>query len=300
MSALDLIGIGECMVEFRPEALAGRTDLMRMAWGGDVMNSLVHAARLGLRVGFQSRIGNDAFGDWLREGWMTEGIDLTHAPLVDGENGIYFITNDAAGERRFSYRRAGSAASRMEPGDLDAAWLGTARFVLLSGITQAISTSAAALNKAAAQATPRAVYDPNHRPNLWAERGGIAAARQAFAEVARLAAWLLPSYPDDAVLLAHPAGSPQEALAGFAAAGSGQVAMKIGPEGVLIRTEGQTRHIPGAQTGPIVDTTGAGDSWNAAFLAALCGGADPAAAARSANHHAVKTLAYPGAVPPRG
>ncbi|MEM9198053.1 MAG: PfkB family carbohydrate kinase, partial [Pseudomonadota bacterium] len=63
---LDLIGIGECMVEFRAEPVAGRTDLMRMAWGGDVMNSLVHASRLGLKVGFCSRVGADAFGPWLR------------------------------------------------------------------------------------------------------------------------------------------------------------------------------------------------------------------------------------------
>ncbi|MEM9198054.1 MAG: sugar kinase [Pseudomonadota bacterium] len=273
------------------------------------MNSLVHASRLGLKVGFCSRVGADAFGPWLRDGWAAEGIDLSHAPLVPGENGIYFITNDASGERSFSYRRARSAASQMDRTDLDEAWLRAGRFVLLSGITQAISPSAAALTEAAAQALGPAegaaesgggaVFDPNHRPALWESRGGQAAARAAFAAVAPHAAWLMPSYPDDTVLLGAPVASAQDALAGFVSAGRGQVAMKMGGEGVLLAGPQGVTHVRGQEVTSIVDTTGAGDAWNAAFLAGLLRGKAPVEAAAAANAHAAGVLAYPGAVPAR-
>ncbi|KHQ50129.1 MULTISPECIES: sugar kinase [Mameliella] len=294
---LDLIGIGECMVEFRAEPIAGRDDMMRMAWGGDVMNTLVHAGRLGLRTAFQTRVGNDRFGPWLRAAWHRAGVDLSHAPLVPGENGLYFITNDPYGERSFTYRRAGSAAAGMGPEDLDPDLIASSRVVLLSGITQAISESADRLTAAAARIARAVVYDPNYRPQLWSRRGGLESARQAFHRVAPHAAWTLPSYPADVPLISNQDLTSGRALKYFADAGSGGVAMKMGADGVLIQKDGVTHHIPVDPVAELVDSTGAGDAWNAAFLSGLHIGEDPELAARRANAYAAIVLTYPGAIP---
>lgn len=298
----DLIGIGECMVEFRNELVAGRTDLMRRAWGGDVLNTLVHASRIGLRTSFQTRVGDDPFGSWMRDGWVRAGVDVARAPIVPGENGLYFITNDTDGERSFAYRRAGSAASELAPGDMERAWLDSGRHVLLSGITQAISASAEQLVAAAARhvrARAAGLYDPNFRPQLWAHRGGDAAAQRAFRAVAPGVGWLLPSYPADAVLATGTDDAPaDEALEAFArVSAGGNVAMKMGADGVLLCVRGSVSHVPAAPVDKIVDSTGAGDAWNAAFVAALCRGASAAAAARGANDYAAGVLGYAGAVP---
>ncbi|MDW8481591.1 MAG: PfkB family carbohydrate kinase [Meiothermus sp.] len=121
------------------------------------------------------------------------------APLVQGENGVYFISLKENGERDFTCRRANSAASKLAPEDLDPQDLASTRMVLLSGITQAISPSAEAATLRAAQlahssASPVA-YDPNYRPALWNGRGGLKAAQRAFEQLRPYVDVLLPSYP---------------------------------------------------------------------------------------------------------
>lgn len=292
--SLDLVAIGEGMVEFHAEGI----DLFRRGFAGDVVNTLIHAARQGLSTALVSRIGDDAFGLLLRAAWEGEGIDLSHAPTVPGENGVYFIVTDDQGEREFVYRRTGSAASQLSPADLDVEWISTARMILLSGITQAISDSAeATVAKAASLGRPSA-FDPNYRPRLWARRGGSGAARAAFAAVAPQVEWILPSYPSDLPLVGAEDASPHDALAVFAASGA-SVAMKLGADGVLLRHRGRSVHLPAVSVEKVIDTTGAGDAWNAAFLAALMSGEAPEPAALQANVRAADTLGYRGAIPPR-
>ena len=294
----DLIAIGEGMVEFHAEG-GGFGDLFRRGFAGDVVNTLIHASRLGLNVALISRIGDDAFAPLLRKAWEDEGIDLSHAPTVSGDNGMYFILTDEKGEREFIYRRAGSAACGLGPDDLDGAFLGSAGTVLLSGITQAISETAEALIGAASRLPILTAYDPNYRPKLWARRGGIAAAQAAFADVAPHVRWIMPSYPADLVLIGADESLPApEALRRFAGLGP-DAALKWGDQGVLLSVGGVVSHVPAAPVAKVVDSTGAGDAWNAAFLAGLAKDKLPADAAAAANAHAALTLGFRGAIPPR-
>lgn len=292
-----LVTVGEGMVEFHAEA----PGVYRQGFAGDVVNTAIHASRLGIRAALLSRIGADIFADPLRAAWEVEGLDLSHAPTVPGDNGIYFITTDADGERSFTYRRAGSAASRLSPADLDAPWLAGADMILTSGITQAISDTAQAL-VAAIAAPPglrrKLAHDPNHRPALWARRGGEAAARAALAQVQGRVAWLLPSWPADAVLLPDMPPSAEGAARAFAAEGA-DVALKMGAEGVLILQGGRLTHLPAQAVARVIDSTGAGDAWNAAFLAGLIRGEPATRAAAGANAHAATVLGHRGAIPPR-
>jgi 2-dehydro-3-deoxygluconokinase len=284
----DLAGLGECMVEFNAtEPLAHATRFTR-ACGGDVLNALVAAARQGARTAFISRVGDDPFGPGLRAAWAEEGIDVGHAPLVPGENGVYFISLDVHGERSFTYRRAGSAASRLCAADIDAAAVAAARCILLSGITQAISPGAREATLAAARIAREhgvlVAYDPNYRPRLWGDAG---AARAACAELLPLVDILLPSLPADADILP----GPPQALVEHAV-------VKHGELGCEVWLGGRRTAVP-AVAARVVDTTGAGDAWNGAYLAAVLRGAAPVEAAGIANRVAAAKLAHRGAIPPR-
>ena len=295
----DLIGLGECMVELYADQPLGVTRTLTKSYGGDVLNALVTASRLGSRTGFISRVGDDPFGQGLLEAWQSEGVDVSQAPLVEGENGVYFISLLEGGEREFTYRRAGSAASQIRPQDLSPDYLASGKLLLVSGISQAISASAQATVLEAARIAKaggaRVAYDPNYRPRLWAARGGLEAAQGALEEILPLADVLLPSYPADAVLLGE-FDSLTAALAAFAERAP-LVALKAAEQGAWLAGWGEVAHIA-ACPARVVDSTGAGDAWNGAFLHEYGQGDSPLEAAQTANAVAAAKLAHRGAVPP--
>lgn len=288
------------MVELWSDQPLSETPTLNVAYGGDVLNSLVTASRLGAQVGLVTRVGTDPFGPGLLRAWQAEGIDVRSAPLVPGENGVYFISVQADGEREFTYRRTGSAASAMRPEDLNPTYLESARIVLLSGITQAISDTAEATTMEAARVARAAgvqvAYDPNYRANLWAKRGGLAAAQRAAQSLLPLVDILLPSHPADHGLVnASPGEDTLERYLNCAPL----VAVKRGEEGVTLAEGECVTHVPAVPAAHVRDTTGAGDAWNGAFLYALTQQRGLLEAARLANSVASQTLAYRGAIPPR-
>lgn len=290
---LDLIGIGEAMIELYAAEKLGVSRTLQKSYGGDVLNSLVHASRLGFTTGFITRVGNDPFGAALRQTWQTEGVDISQAPLVDGENGVYLISLLEDGEREFTYRRANSAASQLQPQDLESAYIRQSQMLLLSGITQAISSSAEATTLAAAQIAKQhgvqVVFDPNYRPKLWAARGGLPSAQAAARQLLPLVDILLPSSPTDLDVFAVP---HSQALFDLAAV----VAVKNGADGALVRHDQQIMAVPSVQ-GIVVDTTGAGDAWNAGFITQILQHKNTLQAAQFANALAAEKIKYRGAIP---
>lgn len=302
----DLIALGECMVELYATQPLGSADVLHRSCGGDVLNALVAAARLGGRTGFITRVGDDPFGPALLGQWQREGIDVAQAPLVAGENGVYFISLLADGEREFTYRRANSAASQLTAAGLDAHYIAAAHCILLSGITQALAPSAREATLAAARIARehgvKVAYDPNYRPRLWAGQGGLAAARAALLELLPLTDFLLPSYPADVVLLDSvlPDAGPAAVRAAAAqfALGGAEVAMKCGADGSLVVQDGVQTAVSAVPAPQVVDTTGAGDAWNGAYLLHRLQGTPPARAAALANGIAADKLRHRGAIPP--
>jgi len=299
----DLLGIGECMVEFYSESPLRTASILRRSYGGDVLNALVACARLGGQCGFITKVGDDPFGDGLLKAWIQEGIDTECAPQTAGDNGVYFISTAENGEREFTYRRQGTPASCLDVSDIDEAYLGQARWLLLSGITQALSPSARAATLSAAQIAKRlgvrVVFDPNYRPRLWGSQGGVEAARSAFREIARYADWVLPSHPVDSALLDSTFEVGDNA-AFFTAHGftayCPNVALKCGADGCIVSIETGVQIIPGAVARTIIDTTGAGDLWNGCFLHQLMTGNSANDAAVFANKQAAGKLAHRGAL----
>ncbi len=292
--------IGECMIELSQlDLVAGQA---RIGFAGDTLNTAVYLARLRPgAVSYVTNLGRDAFSARMLEVFADEGIgcDLIgrHETKLPG---IYSIEVDAAGERSFRYWREAAAARTLFAG-VGASLDDLARFqvIYLSGITLAILPEPvrAALTARLAglrDAGHQVVFDSNYRPRLWPDER---TARAAFAAVWRACSLALPSFDDEAVL--YSGTSPAGVLDRIAGEGVPEVVLKNGATGPLIRANGRDQQAALPRAAQVVDTTGAGDSFNAGYLAARLAGAEPMAAAAAGHALACRVIAHHGAIIPR-
>lgn len=287
----DIICLGEALVEFNLQP-DGR---FLQGHGGDTSNVAIAAARQGARAGYLTRIGADAFGDSLTALWNAEGVDVTAVTRDEAApTGIYFVTHGPDGHR-FSYDRAGSAASRMTPGWLPCGYIRAARVLHVSGISLGISESAARTVMEAIELARGAGVlvscDPNLREQLWPPERAAAVTHEAMAK----ADIALPGLADARRMTGLE--DPDTIMDYYLGLGPTTVALTLGAGGVLVATPDRRAHIPGVAV-EAMDATGAGDTFDGAFLARLMEGCDPFEAAVHANAAAaLSTLGY-GAVAP--
>lgn len=291
--ALDLLALGEPMIEFN-QTRPAQSEFLQ-GFGGDTSNAAIAAARSGARTGYWTRLGDDAFGGLLRALWAAEGIDASAvATDASAPTGVYFVTHGADGHR-FSYLRAGSAASRMRPQELPLEPVRRARILLASGISLAISANACdtVLHafEVARAAGARIAFDSNLRLALWP----LARARATIAAAAGQADLFLPSLEDARAL----SGLDQpEAMVDWAhRLGAKAVLLKLGADGVLASDGTHRWRIAGHRVAS-VDATGAGDCFCGACLARLAAGDPLPEAARYANAAAALSTTGFGAVAP--
>jgi 2-dehydro-3-deoxygluconokinase len=284
----------------------GQVDLdagtTRIGFAGDTLNTAVYLSRLGCRVSYVTNLGTDAFSARMVAMFAAEGIDTA---LIGRDParlpGIYAIETDATGERSFRYWREASAARTLFSG-LGASLEDLAGFdvIYLSGITLAIlppDVRTAVIGMAASMKAggKRVVFDTNYRPRLWPDE---ATARDAFGAMWAATGLALPSFDDEEGL--YPGQSLEEVARRIAALGPDEVVLKNGAAGPLIladKTVAQT-NLPLADR--VVDTSGAGDSFNAGYLAARLAGRTPAEAAAAGHRLASTVIGHHGAVIPRG
>lgn len=281
-----IVSIGEPMVEFNQAA--DRTFLQ--GFGGDTSNMTIAAARSGARAAYVTRVGDDEFGRMFLGLWKREGVD-TGGVVVDREapTGAYFVTHGAAGHV-FSYLRAGSAASRLRPGDLPD--LGSASVVHASGISMAVSRSACDTVLAAFERTRGKIsFDSNLRLKLWP----LARARAMIGAAAGMADYFFPSIEDARELSGK--HSAEDNLDWAHRLGAKTVFLKLGPDGVVVSDGSKRERIAGIKV-KLVDATGAGDCFCGAALARLAAGDSIWDAARYANAAAALATTGFGAVDP--
>ncbi len=290
----DIVAIGEAMVEFNQTGDGGGRTYLQ-GFGGDTSNAVIAASRQGARCAFVTRLGDDDFGRMCLDLWRAEGVD-TSAVGIDplAPTGIYFVRHGAAGHS-FTYRRAGSAASRMQPADVPERLLRSTRFLHVSGISQAISESAAATVQQAMRAARAAgalvSYDPNLRLSLWP----LERATETILASIPLCDHFLPSLDD--VRRVSGLDDPREIVAWSHRQGAKTVVLKLGPVGSLV-SDGTGCVEIAAHAVDAVDATGAGDCFDGSYLARLAAGADPASAARWASAAAALATTGYGAVDP--
>lgn len=261
------LAIGECMAELAPTATDGD---FRLGFAGDTFNTAWYLARCAptVDVSYLTAVGDDPLSAQLQGFLRDSRISDRHLQIVPGKTlGMYLISLDK-GERSFSYWRGQSAARGLaaDRAGLDAA-LAQSDMVYFSGITLAIlpqthrQTLLAALGQARA-AGKTIAFDPNLRPRLWSSGAEMTRTIMAGAAVCDIA---LPSFEDDARWFGD--ANPMVTAERYRAAGALTVVVKNGSDPVLYAEGTQTGQIAVRAVDQLVDSTAAGDSFNAGLFA---------------------------------
>ncbi len=283
--------IGECMVELRerPDGLLHRSH------GGDTLNTAVYLARLGVAVDYVTALGDDPWSDEMVARWAEEGVGTSLVQRLPGRlPGLYIIETDARGERRFLYWRD-SAAARQLWDHLDPAALASFDLIYLSGISLSIYDAAARARlftslEACRASGARVAFDTNFRPRGWPDP---AVARQLYSRMFALADVVLAS-AEDLHLLFGEAGESEL----LHRAQGREVVLKLEEPGSRVLFDGTDIPVQAGPVPHVVDTTAAGDSFSAAYLAARLRGVDPVQAARAGHALAGIVVGHPGAIMP--
>ena len=283
---LDVITLGETMVAFAAHE-AGPLDaavtFTKIVAGAET-NVGVGLARLGLKVAWVSRLGADSFGAYVRATVEGEGVDCS-AVVTDPARPTGFMLKSRAlegADPTVEYYRRGSAASALSVADFDTARFLSARHLHVTGITPALSASAAELVEHAMKAMRAAgrsiSFDPNLRPRLWPGREAMAAHLN---RLAGLADWVLPGLAEGRTLTGL--DTPQDIAAFYLERGAQGVVIKLGADGAYWRTAQRDGHVAGLRVAEIVDTVGAGDAFAVGVLSGRLEGLDWPAAVSRAN-----------------
>lgn len=294
--------IGECMIELRHRSTAA----LDLAYGGDTLNTAVYLARLtrgrDVRVDYVTALGDDFYSDGMLAMWRSEGLATDLVARLKGRlPGLYTIRTDARGERTFTYWRSAAAARDMlRDGRAEqvAAAVEDYDLLYLSGITLSIldPPQRAALLAIADRVRAhggRVAFDSNYRPVGWPS---AEAARAAFEDMLARVDIALPTLDDEQALSG--VKDARECAERLRRCGVAEIAIKLGERGCFMSATNFTGEIAAEPVDRVVDSTAAGDSFNAGYLASRLLGADPAEAARLGNRLAARVIAHPGAIIP--
>jgi len=289
--------IGECMIELKQAA----NGLYARGFGGDTLNTAVYLARLGVATDYVTALGDDAMSDEMLAGWAAEGIGTGRVQRLRGKlPGLYMIQTDANGERRFFHWRDSAAARALmdlpQTDELLASFAND-KVIYLSAITLSLYGEAgrarlfAALRTARAKGT-RIAFDTNFRARGWPD---LDLARRVYGEIFAIADIVLASTED--LLPLYPGAREAELLVQIS---SPETVLKLEEPACIVRADGREQMVGAAPLShPVVDTTAAGDSFAAAYLAARQHGALPVEAAQAGHRLAGVVVGHSGAIIPR-
>ncbi|WP_327049693.1 sugar kinase [Microbulbifer donghaiensis] len=301
---MKIAAVGEVMVELAPQKVqSGGATLMAQSFAGDTYNTAVYMARNGVEVGYVTLLGDDLFSEQMLEQMRLEGIDTSAIVRRPGRcPGLYAIQNSADGERQFTYWRGESPARELFA-EADAraplqSYLQGMDYLYLSGITAAIMAPQAREHLLAFLAEfrrggGRVAFDSNYRPRLWHSRDEARQVVAAFLEQTDIA--LLTFEDEQALWGDRNAGRCLERNGRYRLA---ELVLKRGADSVLLHYDGELSAIAVPPVSEIVDTTGAGDAFNAGYLAARLQGEEPESAVSAGNRCAAAVIRHRGAIIP--
>ncbi len=291
---LDVLSIGETMallVAQEPGALEDVQNFSKRIAGADT-NVAIGLSRLGFKVGWISRLGQDSFGRYVRTMIEREGVDTSQV-AVDPERSTGFMLKSRSldgSDPRIEYYRRGSAASQLCVADLSIEYALKASHFHATGITPALSNAACELVIHAMQ-TMRSnggtvSFDPNLRPSLWSD---VDTMRNKLNKLAEHADWILPGIEEGRILTGQ--STPENIASWYLDQGAKAVVIKLGADGAYFRTStGEHGRVSGVPVAKIVDTVGAGDAFAVGIISARLEGADWLSALRRANWIASRAL----------
>lgn len=275
-TAFDVALFGEAMlllVADRPGPLEDAQSFHKRTAGAET-NVAIGLSRLGLKVGWASRLGTDSMGRALLAAMRAEGIDCSHV-ITDAtqRTGFQFKGRVTDGsDPPIEYHRKGSAASHMGPVDVDEAWLRSARHLHATGVFAAISDTslqAALKSMDVMRAAGRTIsFDTNLRPTLWSSTDTM---RHWVNELASRADWVLPGIEEGLLLTGH--DKPEDVARFYRERGAKLVVVKLGAAGAYYDSDvAGTGRVDGFLVKEVIDTVGAGDGFAAGVVSALLEG----------------------------
>jgi 2-dehydro-3-deoxygluconokinase len=294
--------IGECMIELQQHA----DGALKQSFGGDTLNTAVYLSRLlgsAAQVDYVTALGDDSFSDAMCGIWADEGIGLSRVQRLPGRlPGLYCIQTDANGERRFLYWRNEAAVRECfttPSADPILEALPEYDVLYFSGITLAVlgEVGRARLLSSLGDARDRGarvVFDNNYRPRLWRS---VDQARQAYRTVMHEVDVALLTEDDEQALFGYT--DSEQIMEAYRGLGVAEVVIKRGARSCLVRAGERRYEVPAHAVRKVVDTTAAGDSFSAAYLAKRLRGGSPEEAAEAGHRLAGLVIQHPGAVIPR-
>jgi fructokinase len=261
----DIVALGEYLIDFTPLP----DQCFRANPGGAPVNLLAAASRLGHKVGFIGKVGQDCFGDFLKENLVKFNIDTqgllrsSTAPTT-----LAFVQLNEQGDRTFQFYRSPGADTQLTPDELPDILLSSCRLFHFGSLSLTHSPSKEATENALERVKARGIpisYDPNYRPLLWqhlpeteVRRRLLWGAKQAgiiklcFEELQ----WM---FPECSVL---------DAIHKLHQFGPNLVFITLGSKGSIVSTKGRIIYRPTYDT-TVIDTTGAGDAFFGCALSCL-------------------------------
>jgi 2-dehydro-3-deoxygluconokinase len=295
--ALDVITIGEAMVLFAAQQTGPLDDASTFArtTAGAELNVAIGLARLGLRTGYLTRLGQDLFGRYIAATLAREGIDHQQV-VMDADHPTGFMLksrSDDGSDPQIQYFRRGSAASHMQVSELSNAYCTSARHLHLTGIFVAVTPSTrevvfelAARSRAAGLSIS---FDPNLRPTLWRSKDEMV---DGLNRLSTLSDWVLPGLDEGRLLTGR--DSVQGIADFYLERGAKGVVVKLGPKGAFYATPTEHGHVAGVPVARVVDTVGAGDGFAVGVISGLLEGLTPAAATARGNAIGARVVQFPG------
>lgn len=271
-TTLDIIGIGECLIELSSVG----DGLYQLGYSGDVLNALSAAGRLGLRTGLLSALGDDPFTEGLAEVLAQEQIDISHAPSLEGKaNGVYFIHPDGLEDHQFHFLRKDSAATYAfvsQPLHELVEYVRGSKSLLFSSIPLAVMKERERMISLIREAHAGGVkicFDLNVRTRLWENLNEL---RDLLPEVAKHVDVLFVTNHDDSHLFGT--REPAAAVDHYANLGYREVVYRRGADHTIVGLRDGSKSttifdVPVPRVVTVVDPTGAGDAFNAGYIAAL-------------------------------
>lgn len=302
---LDLITIGESLIELSTDAKLVDADILTKYYGGDTLATAVAAQRMGSNVGYITKVGDDHFKDYLLESWQNEGLDISNVQVVKGYNGVYFVARPENEQKEFSYYRKKTAACSLNVNDIDENYILKSKSVYASGVTQSLSINAKEvvkeIFKIAKENNILVAYDPNFSEEIWS----VEEAQEALFEVIEFVDILFLNTTKQGKELVT-IESIDSAIKYFWDKGVKIVLIKSSKEqGYYLGQNGEIVFINFSITEDLKDTTCAGDAFNGAFISEYLKGSSAVEATKfaaavagiqSQNVGAIKSIPYREAV----
>lgn len=280
--SLDIITIGESLIELSSNQRLEDAECLHKYYGGDSLVVAVAASRLKSKVGFITCLGNDVFKQYLIKSWENEGLDTSFVTCSNENNGIYFVSRVAGEGKQFAHYRKKIAPAKLSIDNINEDYIKSAKVVYASGVTMSLSIQAGeAVKKAFELARENGVltaYDPNFSKLLSSENE----AREYIAEILPLTDILFISEKSDIRLL-YEIDSVEQVIKRLTDYGIDTIIIKSSKDkGYYVNTNQNTVFVP-FYTETTVDTTSSGDTFNGAYLHSITEGFSPLESAKIAS-----------------